>query len=68
MKDLYLGEINAGDCYELWDGNVVYVHAVGEKYIECYARERAKTTHWYWCLYTRIQFRALVRTILIMEV
>lgn len=63
MRDMYIGEINVGDCYELWDNTIAYVHSIGEKYIECYIRERASPGCWSWCLYTKRDFKQLVRTI-----
>ena len=62
MRDLYLGDIKPGECYELHDGTIAYVHSMTDRYIECYIRERASPGCWSCCLYERFKFKQAVRT------
>lgn len=62
MHDVYLSDINAGDCYELWDETIAYVVTISDRYVECNIRERAAPNVCAWCLYTLFDFRLLVRS------
>lgn len=64
MRDLYLGDLIDGECYETFDERIIYIDKVHEHHCAVYERERAESTDWRWNLRTVSYLRRNIRTIM----
>lgn len=64
MKDLYLGDLIAGECYDTFDGRMIYIDQVHTNYCIVHECDRAKRDNWTWNLRTISYLRFNIRTIM----
>lgn len=64
MRDMYLGDLLEGEVYETFDGRVIYLSKVTDKYCEVYERARAESSDWRWNLRTISYIKRNIRTIM----
>lgn len=62
--DKYIGDILIDNCYETFDGHIIYIDKLHDNYAVVYETERDRLTNWRWNLRTMNYLRENIRTVM----